>query len=81
MKRPKKNPDLSEALSHLRDWARIERKLTDDPAAHKVWRDVEDWTAGVALKYRAELAPTVSPSNAGAVARQPGANPDETNQL
>ena len=64
MKRSKKNPDLAEALSHLRDWSVIERKLTEDPGAHKTWRDVEDWAKGTALKYRIELAPPVSPSNA-----------------
>lgn len=63
MKRPKKNPELSETLSQLRDWAVIERKLTDDPAAHKVWRDVEDWAQGVALKYRVELAAGISSEN------------------
>lgn len=63
MKRPKKNPELSEALSQLRDWAVIERKLTDDRAAIKAWRDVEEWAAGTALKYRVELAKPISPSN------------------
>ena len=64
MKRSKKNPDLAEVLSQLRDWSVIERKLTEDPGAHKTWRDVEDWAKGTALKYRVELAPPVSPSNA-----------------
>lgn len=63
MKRSKKNPDLAEALSHLRDWSVIERKLTEDPGAHKTWRDVEDWAKGTALKYGVELARPVSPAN------------------
>jgi hypothetical protein len=61
MKRSKKNPDLAEALSHLRDWCVIERKLTDDPGEYKVWRDIADWAAGAAIKYRVELARPVSP--------------------
>lgn len=74
MKRPKKNPELSEALSQLKDWAVIERTLTDDRGAQKAWRDVEEWAAGTALKYRVELAPPVSPSNSELSQRPSGDN-------
>ena len=68
MKRPKKNPELVAALSQLRDWAVIERKITADPAARKAWRDVEDWAKGVARDSRLELAPELSSENVPVVA-------------
>lgn len=55
MKRPRKNPELSEVLSQLREWAVIERKLSEDKGARKAWLDVKEWSEGAAMKYKIEI--------------------------
>lgn len=52
----KKNPQLSQVLSELRDWARIEA-LTCPTKSH--WLDVAYWAEGTAIKYKVQLVPTI----------------------
>lgn len=70
MKRPKKNPDLAQALADLRDWAWLEAKVEQTGKGQRQWLDVRDWAEGTAMKYRVEL-PKPSPSNASGEPRGP----------
>lgn len=62
MKKPT-NHALRETLSQLKDWAEIEMKIAEHPAARKAWRDVSEWADGTAIKHHITLSklPSLKP--------------------
>lgn len=57
------NEALRETLSQLKDWAEIEMKIAEHPAARKAWRDVSEWADGTASNHRLKLSkvPSMKP--------------------
>jgi protein subunit release factor A len=77
---PKRLAELAESLHNLRDMARLESSCcsTNELGARKVWREVEDWADGTAMKYKLNLAAVQSEQEG---ARVPKATPDANGEV
>lgn len=57
----KRLKELRAALLELRDWTQIEGGLErENPRAAAVWREVNDWTVGMARAHRLDLNRTAT---------------------